>query len=193
MNVLFSSAWISFFHTQGFTGPSSPLLLKFIMLTRQPLCPFKNACLHAELQLLVRKGTDFPGGAVTLSSKQTKLNIQLETAAGDPSSYPGNSHFAVFFHYYISNILNELYAHLILNEFTVVTPQGFTTLSLLSYTNLEESANGFFRGMKPKPEQNFQINSKITTITVSNNDTSQLSEPVTLTFYHLKQVKSCLL
>lgn len=121
MNVLFSSAWISFFHTQGFTGPSSPLLLKFIILTRQPLCPFKNACLHAELQLLVHKGTDFPSRAVTLSSKQTKLNIQLETAAGDPSSYPGNSRLAVFFHYYIYNILNVLYARLILNEFTVVT------------------------------------------------------------------------
>lgn len=70
---------------------------------------------------------------------------------------------------------------------------GFTTLSLLSYANLEESADGYFSGMKPEPDQNFQINSKITTITVSNNDTRQLSEPVKLTFYHLNQVKSPLL
>lgn len=71
--------------------------------------------------------------------------------------------------------------------------KGFTALSLLSYANLEESADGFFSGMNPKPNQSFQINSKIMTITVSNNDTSQLREPVILTFYHLKQVKSCLL
>lgn len=71
--------------------------------------------------------------------------------------------------------------------------KGFTTLALLSYSNLEKSADGFFSGMKPKPDQNFGINSKITTITVSNNDTRQLSEPVTLTIHHLKPVTSCLL
>lgn len=64
---------------------------------------------------------------------------------------------------------------------------------MLSYANLEEFADGFFSGMKPKPDQNFQVNSKITTVTVSNNDTSQLSEPVILTFHHLKQVQRCLL
>lgn len=46
--------------------------------------------LGTELELLVDKGADLPQGAVTLSSKQAQLDIQLETAAGDPSSYPGN-------------------------------------------------------------------------------------------------------
>ncbi|KAM8844528.1 adhesion G protein-coupled receptor E5 isoform 1-T1 [Spinachia spinachia] len=44
---------------------------------------------YTELELLVKKGADLPKGAVTLSSKQAKLDLQLETAAGDPSYYPG--------------------------------------------------------------------------------------------------------
>ncbi|XP_037333308.2 adhesion G protein-coupled receptor E1 [Pungitius pungitius] len=44
---------------------------------------------YSELELLVMKGADLPKGAVTLSSKQAKLDLQLETAAGDPSYYPG--------------------------------------------------------------------------------------------------------
>lgn len=44
-----------------------------------------------ELDLLVHKG-NLPYGAVTLSSKQAQLDIQMETAAGYPSSYPGNDH-----------------------------------------------------------------------------------------------------
>uniref|UniRef100_H3DMH1 Si:ch211-241f5.3 n=1 Tax=Tetraodon nigroviridis TaxID=99883 RepID=H3DMH1_TETNG len=146
---------------------------------------------YSELQILVRKGSAFPRGAVTLSSEQTKLNIQLETAAGDPSSYPGNSCAcsAVFFHLYI-------YKHFECTFFfdikfmycchASLPLKGFTTLALLSYSNLEKSADGFFSGMKPKPDQDFGINSKITTIIVSNNDTRQLSEPVTLTIHHLK-------
>lgn len=49
-----------------------------------------NACVVTELELLVHKGVDFPLGAATLSTKQTQLDIQLETAAGNPASYPGN-------------------------------------------------------------------------------------------------------
>lgn len=48
--------------------------------------------LGPELKLQVHKGVDIPQGAVTLSSKQARLNMQLETAAGDPSSYSGNHH-----------------------------------------------------------------------------------------------------
>ncbi|XP_040014538.1 adhesion G protein-coupled receptor E1 [Xiphias gladius] len=107
---------------------------------------------HTELELLVRKGADLPQGAVTLSSKQAKLDIQLETAAGDPSYYP-----------------------------------GYTTLSLLSYANLEDFADGFFGEMKPQKNQSFKINSKVVTVTVSNRNTSHLKEPIKLTFYHLKQ------
>ncbi|XP_037648121.1 adhesion G protein-coupled receptor E2-like isoform X3 [Sebastes umbrosus] len=107
---------------------------------------------HTELELLVDKGADLPQGPVTLSSKQAQLDIQLETAAGDPSSYP-----------------------------------GFTAVSLLSYANLEDSADGFFSGMKPPANHSFKINSKVVTVTVSNGDTSHLKEPVNLTFYHLKK------
>ncbi|XP_071772978.2 adhesion G protein-coupled receptor E5 [Centroberyx gerrardi] len=64
---------------------------------------------------------------------------------------------------------------------------GFTTVSLLSYKNLEDSTDGFFGGMKPPYNKTFKINSKVVTATVSNRDTSHLKEPVILTFYHLKQ------
>ncbi|KAA8585225.1 hypothetical protein FQN60_003919 [Etheostoma spectabile] len=107
---------------------------------------------HTEIGLRVHKGPDLPQGDVTLSSKQVQLDIQLETAAGDPSYYP-----------------------------------GFTTVALLSYANLEDSANGFFSGMKPQANESFQINSKVVTVTVSNRNTSHLKEPVKLTFNHLKQ------
>uniref|UniRef100_A0A8C3AMM8 Si:ch211-241f5.3 n=1 Tax=Cyclopterus lumpus TaxID=8103 RepID=A0A8C3AMM8_CYCLU len=100
----------------------------------------------------IRSRADLPKGAVTLSSKQAQLDIQLETAAGDLSYYP-----------------------------------GFTTVSLLSYANLEDSTNGFFGGMKPQVNQSFELNSKVVTVSVSNRNTSHLQEPVTLTFYHLKQ------
>ncbi|KAM9345988.1 adhesion G protein-coupled receptor E5-like [Symphorus nematophorus] len=107
---------------------------------------------HTELMLEVYKRTDLPQGAVTLSSKQAELHIQLETAAGDLSNYP-----------------------------------GFTTVSLLIYANLEDSADGFFSGMKPHENQIFKINSKVVTVTVSNRNTSHLKKPVMLTFYHLTQ------
>lgn len=40
--------------------------------------------------MVVRTGADIPQGPVTLSTKQAQMNILLETAAGDPSYYPGN-------------------------------------------------------------------------------------------------------
>ncbi|XP_070704552.1 adhesion G protein-coupled receptor E5 [Pempheris klunzingeri] len=107
---------------------------------------------HAELELLVHKGADLPQGAVNLSSKLAQLDMLLETAAGDPSNYP-----------------------------------GFTTVSLLRYENLEDSADGFFSGMDPQDGQIFRINSKVVTVTVSNRNTSHLKEPVNLTFTHLQQ------
>ncbi|XP_033999825.1 LOW QUALITY PROTEIN: adhesion G protein-coupled receptor E1 [Trematomus bernacchii] len=64
---------------------------------------------------------------------------------------------------------------------------GFTTVSSLSYANLEDSADGFFSGMKRQEEQSYKINSKVVTVTVSNRNTSHLKEPVILTFDHLKQ------
>lgn len=85
------------------------------------------------------------------------------------------------------------YFHLFYWRHAALPLKGYASLSLLSYTNLEASADGFFSGMKPKPDQTFKLNSKIATVTVSNNDTSQLSEPIKLTFYHLKQVKTSLL
>lgn len=66
---------------------------------------------------------------------------------------------------------------------------GYTTLSLLSYANLEDFADGFFGEMKPQKNQSFKINSKVVTVTVSNRNTSHLKEPIKLTFYHLKQVR----
>lgn len=63
--------------------------------------------------------------------------------------------------------------------------KGFTTVSILSYANLEDSADGFFSGME---SQSFKINSKVMTVAVSNTNTSRLQEPVNLTFIHLDKV-----
>lgn len=41
-----------------------------------------------ELNVLVHRG-HFPDGPVTFSSSKAKLGINMETAAGSPSSYPG--------------------------------------------------------------------------------------------------------
>ncbi|XP_042371201.1 adhesion G protein-coupled receptor E5-like [Plectropomus leopardus] len=110
-----------------------------------------NLSLDPELGLLVHKGVDIPQGAVNISSKHTRLDIQLETAAGDPLHYP-----------------------------------GFTTVSLLSYANLKESADGFFSGMEPQVNHSYEIDSKVMTATVSNRNTKHLEKPVKLTFHHLK-------
>lgn len=48
-------------------------------------------CMGLELDLLVHNG-GLPYGLVTLSSKQAQLDIEMETAAGYPSSYPGSVH-----------------------------------------------------------------------------------------------------
>uniref|UniRef100_A0A672IBJ5 Si:ch211-241f5.3 n=1 Tax=Salarias fasciatus TaxID=181472 RepID=A0A672IBJ5_SALFA len=67
---------------------------------------------------------------------------------------------------------------------------GFTTVALLSYSNLEESA-GFFGELKPQNGSGFKINSKVVTVAVSNRNTSHLKEPVNITLNHLKQVNLC--
>lgn len=71
--------------------------------------------------------------------------------------------------------------------------KGFTAVSLLNYANLEDSVGGFFGGMKRQKNQSFRINSKVVTVTVSNRNTSLLTEPVKLTLYHLIQVAYTLL
>ncbi|MEQ2207780.1 hypothetical protein XENOCAPTIV_018490, partial [Xenoophorus captivus] len=106
---------------------------------------------HAEMEMLVDTGSAIPKGLKTLSSKQAKLDIKMEEAAGNPSSYP-----------------------------------GFTIVSLLSYSNLEESA-GFFSGMEKTENQSFKMNSKVVTVSVSNRDTKHLKEPVNITLFHLDQ------
>ncbi|XP_053194885.1 adhesion G protein-coupled receptor E2 [Scomber japonicus] len=109
---------------------------------------------YTDLELLVRN-LPLPKGPVSLSSSsnQTRVGMQWETVAGDPSRYP-----------------------------------GFAVVSLLSYANLNDSANGFFQGVKrEKGIKDFKINSKIITVTVSNTNTSHLEEPVQITFHHLNQ------
>uniref|UniRef100_A0A665VRQ6 Adhesion G protein-coupled receptor E1-like n=1 Tax=Echeneis naucrates TaxID=173247 RepID=A0A665VRQ6_ECHNA len=64
---------------------------------------------------------------------------------------------------------------------------GFTTVSLLSYKNLEDFANGYFGQMKSLKNESFEMNSKVVTVSVSNRYTSKLEESVNLTFNHLKQ------
>lgn len=63
----------------------------------------------------------------------------------------------------------------------------FAAVSLLSYKNLEKSADGFFEGLK-QDGKSFKINSKIVTVAVTNENTSSLKEPVLITFTHLQQL-----
>lgn len=111
----------------------------------------KRSSAYTDLDLLVHRGAVLSHKVWTLSSQEAQLDIQLETAAGDPSDYP-----------------------------------GFTAVSLLSYSNLEESTDGFFTGMKPHKNQSFRMNSKVVTVAVSNRNTSHLKVPVNITLYHLK-------
>ena len=48
--------------------------------------------LSTEVDLVVFNGPALPNGTKTLSSEHAKLDIDLEVAAGDASSYPGNAH-----------------------------------------------------------------------------------------------------
>lgn len=86
--------------------------------------------------------------------------------------------------------MNVINVHLIQFLSSLIV-KGFTTVSMLSYANLEDSADGFFSGMKPQRNQTFKINSKVVTVTVSNQNTSHLEKPVNLTFYHLIKVSYC--
>ncbi|KAM7387167.1 hypothetical protein PAMA_009673 [Pampus argenteus] len=49
----------------------------------------KKTFTHTDLDLLVYKGSVIPKEAVILSSKDARVDMQLETVAGDPSIYPG--------------------------------------------------------------------------------------------------------
>ncbi|XP_061568192.1 adhesion G protein-coupled receptor E5 [Cololabis saira] len=113
----------------------------------------KTSSSHTELELLTFEGSVLPSGGRTLSSQHAQLDIELEVAAGDASSYP-----------------------------------GFTTMSLLSYSNLDEYTDGFFSGIKPQENQRYTINSKVVTVIVSNKNTSHLQEPIRLTLHHLQQL-----
>lgn len=66
----------------------------------------------------------------------------------------------------------------------------FAAVSLLSYKNLEESAEGFFDGVKKQDGKKFKINSKIVTVTVSNPDTSVLKELVHITLHHKEELSN---
>ncbi|KAG7254875.1 hypothetical protein CRUP_037933, partial [Coryphaenoides rupestris] len=61
---------------------------------------------------------------------------------------------------------------------------GFTTVSLLTYTTLENSnTSSIAADLRPR-----QINSKVVTVKVSNLETNDLQEHVELTFRHLEEV-----
>ncbi|XP_055079423.1 adhesion G protein-coupled receptor E1 isoform X2 [Periophthalmus magnuspinnatus] len=49
----------------------------------------KKSSSYTDLELHLHKGSILPQGRVTLSVQQAKLDIQMETVAGEPSQYPG--------------------------------------------------------------------------------------------------------
>ncbi|KAJ3600265.1 hypothetical protein NHX12_031251 [Muraenolepis orangiensis] len=67
------------------------------------------------------------------------------------------------------------------------TYPGFTAVSLLTYTTMENCTNTSFSGMAAANGTRLQINSKVVTVKVSNPDTDHLLEPVRLTFHHLEE------
>ncbi|XP_055003886.1 adhesion G protein-coupled receptor E1, partial [Boleophthalmus pectinirostris] len=113
----------------------------------------KKSSNYTDLELHVHKGSILPQGRVELSLKQTKLDIEMETVAGEPSRYP-----------------------------------GFAAVSFLSYRKLNESADGFFEGVKKQNREKHILNSNIVTVTVSNQDTTDLNKPVFITLNHLQQL-----
>lgn len=132
-------------------------------------------------------------GPVTLSSEKVKLDTHMETAAGSPASYPGTLHDQTC-------QIHPLCSHGSLkvssqSNFYFHSPpfaEGFTTVAMLSYSNLEKSADGYFSAMEPQEAESFKINSRVMTISVSNRNTSRLDQPVKLTFNHLEQVANIL-
>ncbi|XP_030636795.1 CD97 antigen-like isoform X2 [Chanos chanos] len=111
---------------------------------------------HTEAELAVRKARTPPTGRVILSTENAELQANWEIASGN-QSYP-----------------------------------GFAMAALIMYKDLESSANSSFdklnKGSEEEEETNisYQINSKVVTACVSNPDTKNLPEPVTLTFKHLE-------
>ncbi|XP_061703082.1 adhesion G protein-coupled receptor E2 isoform X3 [Syngnathoides biaculeatus] len=67
---------------------------------------------------------------------------------------------------------------------------GFANVFLLSYANLENFTDGFYGGVNPEANRSYVIISKAATVSVTNDNTSRLGEPVELTFRHLTQVKA---
>ncbi|KAF7653145.1 hypothetical protein LDENG_00086790 [Lucifuga dentata] len=65
---------------------------------------------NTDLELLVHKGAVLPQGAVTLSSKYTQLDIKLETAAGDPSRYPGFATVSLFSYKNLENYTDGFFS-----------------------------------------------------------------------------------
>ncbi|KAJ7989633.1 hypothetical protein DPEC_G00306550 [Dallia pectoralis] len=66
------------------------------------------------------------------------------------------------------------------------TYPGFATVTLLSYKGLGKSCN-YYSEMKANDSKKFEINSEVVTAVVTNPNTSQLKEPVNITFSHLNK------
>ncbi|KAG5832773.1 hypothetical protein ANANG_G00294690 [Anguilla anguilla] len=68
------------------------------------------------------------------------------------------------------------------------TYPGFAAASLMTYKGLESSTNDSFQGLSAKHNgTKFSMNSKVVTVSVSNENTGHLQKPVTLTFSHLQE------
>ncbi|XP_035253464.1 adhesion G protein-coupled receptor E1-like [Anguilla anguilla] len=68
------------------------------------------------------------------------------------------------------------------------TYPGFAAVSLMTYKGLESSTNDSFQGLSAKHNgTKFSMNSKVVTVSVSNENTEHLQKPVTLTFSHLQE------
>ncbi|KAG5830043.1 hypothetical protein ANANG_G00318880 [Anguilla anguilla] len=67
------------------------------------------------------------------------------------------------------------------------TYPGFAAASLMTYKGLESSTNDSFQGLSAEHKgTKFSMNSKVVTVSVSNENTGHLQKPVTLTFSHLQ-------
>ncbi|XP_035253466.1 adhesion G protein-coupled receptor E5-like isoform X2 [Anguilla anguilla] len=70
------------------------------------------------------------------------------------------------------------------------TYPGFAAASLMTYKGLESSTNDSFQGLSAKHNgTKFSMNSKVVTVSVSNENTGHLQKPVTLTLSHLQKTE----
>ncbi len=136
--------------------------------------------LHTVAEVAVTRNQTPPSGRVTLSTDSAHFNTSWETVVG--KSYPGTNK-----HVYI--LINSSARSW--RDVNVLLFTGFAFAALVSYKDLNSSSDLLHKISSEKSDDEersvtYQLNSEVVTAVVSNAETKQLSEPVTLVFRHVE-------